>query len=397
MKEVVNDLFINLKVLKKALERVERAFGKESLKKYFPRAEEWLKGKSNPTLNQLEKLASKALIPFYLFFLKDLPEEKISFLYFRAKGEKVEASPELEYTISVIKMRQNFLSAYLEELGWEKNRFIGKINTNMEINQASEIIRDELQLKPNWAEEQKSWSQAFEFLKGRIENLRIFIFTNNVVDNNNYRKLNPREFSGFSLIDEYAPVILVNSADYIASQIFTLIHELSHIGLGMPEEGIFSFMEIDEYQNEIEIFCNKVTGEVLVPERAIIKAFKIYGKNYETLARKFKVSQAVIGLRLLTLGIISKEEYEKEVKYRYETLEEIKKKKEETSGGDFYKIQEKKLGKLFVEIVRCALADGFITYTDAFRLTNLYGKSFYNLVEKRSIKRENRIARHIPS
>lgn len=379
------DVFVNLQVVRKALERIEKSFGKETVKKYFPKADDWLRGTSKPTFRQLELLAHKSLLPLELFFLEEVPAEELSYVYFRAKGRRAEASPELEHTISVMRIRQNFLSAYLQELGWEENRFVGSITIEQGTEEAAKQIRNLLELSPGWAKAVKSWSEAFDVLRNRVEALGIFVFTNSVVDNNNRRKLDPKEFSGFSLIDTYAPVIFVNTADYISSQIFTLMHELCHICLGIQEEGVFSFGEVEEYQDKVEVFCNRVAGEVLVPSQELRKAFESIGKDYEYLAKTFKVSQAVIGIRLMTLGLITREEYEEEVKGKYEVLEELQIKTRETKRGDFYRTQRKKLGSRFIEIVRSALRSGFLTYTDAFNLTSLHGKSFYRLVEEGTI------------
>ncbi len=381
----MGNVFINLTVIKKALERIDKSLGTGTAKRYFPKADDWLKGKSKPTFRQLEQLAQKALLPLELFFLEDVPMEELSYVYFRARGRKAEASPELEHTISVMKIRQNFLSAYLQELGWGKNKLVGNITIEQGIEETAKHIRNLLALHSGWAKAARSWSEAFDMLRDRVEALDIFVFTNNVVDNNNHRKLDPEEFSGFSLIDVYAPVIFVNTADYISSQIFTLMHELCHICLGIQEEGIFSFGEVEEYKDRVEVFCNRVAGEVLVPSEELRDAFVNVGKDYEYLAKMFKVSQAVIGIRLMALGLITMDEYEEEVKGKYEVSEELQIKTRETKGGNFYRIQRKKLGNRFIEIVRSALHSGFLTYTDAFNLTNLRGKSFYKLVEEGTI------------
>ena len=54
-----------------------------------------------------------------------------------------------------------------------------------------------------------------------MEHAGILLVVNGVVGNDTSRRLDPDEFRGFALVDEYAPLIFVNNADFKAAQMFT--------------------------------------------------------------------------------------------------------------------------------------------------------------------------------
>ena len=51
-----------------------------------------------------------------------------------------------------------------------------------------------------------------------------------MVDNNTRRPLDENEFRGFTLVDDIAPLVFVNSHQTLNGQIFTLAHEFAHVG-----------------------------------------------------------------------------------------------------------------------------------------------------------------------
>ena len=78
---------------------------------------------------------------------------------------------------------------------------------------------------------------------------------NGVVGNNTHRKLSVNEFRAFTLIDEYAPLIFINTADSKNGKLFSILHEFVHVLLGKN-----SFYN-DEYGTNMynsaeERFCN---------------------------------------------------------------------------------------------------------------------------------------------
>ena len=48
-----------------------------------------------------------------------------------------------------------------------------------------------------------------------------------------------------------------------AAQMFTLVHELAHLWLGRG--GVINFEDLQPVTHEVELFCNHVAAEFLVP------------------------------------------------------------------------------------------------------------------------------------
>ena len=63
-------------------------------------------------------------------------------------------------------------------------------------------------------------------------------------------------------MDEYAPLVFINGADYKAAQMFTLAHELAHVFIGA--DGVSSFDALEPSPHATELHCNNIAAEFLI-------------------------------------------------------------------------------------------------------------------------------------
>ncbi len=328
--------------------------------------EAWLSHKDKPSVSQLQKFATKFLVPFGYLFLDTPPDESIPFPMFRGKGLSKHFDLNVYDTILYIQRRQNWLEEYLNNNEIDTCQLVNTIHLTTPIGKAVSILRDELHLAPDWAFGHKESEKAVNELAQQLEQSGIFLVFNGVVGNNTHRKVEVSECRGFALFSETAPYIFVNNADSKTAQMFTLIHEAAHIMLGESAghagEGLFD-------QDKTESYCNKVAAEFLVPADMLQS---VWMGDIEAAAKKFKVSEIVIARRAHDVGLMSHNSYRAFCNGYYERP--ITKKK--GGGGNFFNASKKRVGLSFAVHVRNAVNNRQLSYTEAYRLTGLYGKSY---------------------
>lgn len=343
----------------------------------FPRLHQWVSGQSQPTLHQLESLARFTFTPLGFFFLDEPPEEALPIPYFRTRGDEpsYSSSPDLLDTIRVMQRRQTWLREFLVDQGQEMLPFVRSAKLDEPSLVIAERMRKALGLDMGWATREPSWTEALRTLREAMEDAGIMVVVNGIVGNNTHRKLDPDEFRGFVLVDEWAPLVFVNSVDGKAAQMFTLAHELSHVFLG--SSAAFDLREMSPADNRTEQACNKVAAEFLVPEqevREIWSSVRDASDRFQSLARGFKVSVLVAARRALDLHLISKNEFV--AFYRDYLSDERRKAADRAEGGDFYLNQNLRVGRRFASAVVRAVKEGNLLYSEAYRLTDLYGRTF---------------------
>lgn len=361
----------------------------EDLAAKWPSYPKWESGEAMPTMRQLEDLAKKTRTPFGYFFLQEPPKETLPVHDYRTMTDEAvrRPSPDLIETLHTMERRQAWMSEYLREQGAEPLPFFGSATVQMPPVAVAIAITTTLQMQGGWAERHGTWEDALTELREAVERIGVLIVVNGVVGNHNHRKLDPQEFRGFVLPDEYAPLIFVNGTDAKSAQMFTIAHELAHVWLG--KGGLFDLPALSaNLTEETERWCNAVAAEFLVPAEEFLNFWTNLGEDedrFRRVAKHFKVSPIVAARRALDLGAVTLEEFfSYYAKYKEQEVITASKK---PGGGDFYATQNVRLGKRFARTVITAAKAGHLLYKDAYRLTDLTGNTFDAYAEKLGIRR----------
>ena len=340
---------------------------------------------------QADRLAERTHTPLGLLYLSKPPEDKLPIPDFRTRHvdtSPLRASLNLLETVNAMQRRQDWMRDDLIESGEEPLEFVGAFSRKSSHMEVASAMRDVLRMPIGWAEDISTWMAALRFLRSKLDAAGVLVVFNGVVGNSTRRKLDPDEFQGFALVDDYAPLIFVNNADFISAKMFTLVHELAHVFVG--ESGVSQFERMQPSQNDTERFCDQAAAEFLVPESNFRNLWDFDARNspihtgnlFESLARKFKVSAIVAARRALDLDLIDLDTF-------FAFYESHKQQgginQSTSSGGNFWSTQKWRIGPRFAAAVVRAIKEERLTYRDACSLTGLRGDTFDNLAVKLDI------------
>lgn len=261
-----------------------------------------------PTLAQLKTISKVYKRPLAVFFLSKKPEDFDVIRDFRTtanSGDKF--SSKLIFEIRYAQQRQSWASEYRRELGEPILDFVGSVEIGDNVVKTGARIRKLLGVSIS---EQNAWYEKYTALRNWVsmcEDLGLMVFQTGSVDVD--------EMRGFAITDDLAPAVMINAKDAPRARIFTLLHELVHVFLG--ESGVSSIavsLAKKTSDAKTEIFCNAVAGEILVPTKDFRRRMASHeGYSVEEkltiFSRFYTVSKEVIARRMLTLGAISRREY----------------------------------------------------------------------------------------
>jgi len=356
----------------------ERArLGMAELEHRFPRLDGWESGAVEPTLKQLEAYAKATHTPIGYLFLDEPPDEPLPIPDFRTMGGAAirRPTPDLLETVYNCQERQDWYGEYLRETGGERCEFVGSATLESPVVEVAEAIRSALGFDFDERARFPTWDKARSAFIGAADAAGILVMVSCIVMNNTHRRLDPEEFRGFALSDEFAPLVFVNGSDSKSAQMFTMAHELAHIWLG--QSAVSDTTVASPGQNAVERWCNRVAAEVLAPLALVKTQLRDLERNRQapnldtaviTLVRAFKVSSLVILRRLRDVSFLSSHDFDAAYKAEVKRIAELPK---TSSGGDFYLTAAVRYSRRFTRALVESTTEGRTLYRDAFRLLGI--------------------------
>lgn len=293
-------------------------------------------GGSAPTYIQLETLAYEIYKrPLAVFFLPEPPDEKRPSHEFRTlpAAELSTLWSDTYFHIRKAHAYQVSLKDLYSDINPAPIKIWEKISLSFHKSAAAQAVKVR-ELLGIEIEEQAHWDSDEEALRKwrqTIEDMGVFVFKD---------AFKQKSISGFCLQDSKFPVIYLNNSTTKTRQIFSLLHELSHLlfhvnGLSKFEQNYINDLPVNE--RRIEVFCNAVAAEILIPSGDFDSQIKHLPDNvemtseaiYGTLAKRYGVSREAVLRRFLDLGRVKQKFYEAKAA-------EWSKQKKTKPGGHWY-------------------------------------------------------------
>lgn len=347
MKEIVSQKIKNARVLK-GFSQQELAnkvgISKQMISKYE-------KGESFPTSTVLLKFKNQLNVSMNYFFKPNKIE--LGVINFRKKSSFSQKKQDSLEQLIKLKL-ENYLE--IEDLLQIDYSFKNSI-ANEKVNSLEEIENIIITLRNDW-----------EIGLDPIHNII------QLLEDNEIKVIELKDvedtFDGLAtFVNEKFPVIIVNGGFPVERKRFTLLHELGHLLLNLP----------DCDKKEEEGYCNKFASEFLFPKKLVVKEFGVkrdsisLNELIET-QKKYGMSIQAIIYKLVDAGIISKHrqvEFYKKINFDSNIKEKV----------NLSRFETPEKSNRFEQLVYRALSQEIISISKASSLLNkdinsLYEKSF---------------------
>lgn len=261
----------------------------------------WTKGR-RPEVSQLQAFAAAVQRPFSAFLLPHPPASSGPEIKFRSSltAGRRELNPEERRRIREAVRLQQVVSWLTRELGISAPD-VPLYSTKDDDEEVARAIRARLNIP---LETQFTWSSAAEALRSwrqEVERLGVLVLM---------LPMGEESCRGFSVWDDAAPLIAINTAWLPEARVFTLFHELAHLATRTNSACVEdAALRSAAGGDRVERWCERVAAAIAVPSEGLSKVLSELSKNSSRatadlstagrIASRFRVSRRAAALRLI--------------------------------------------------------------------------------------------------
>jgi Zn-dependent peptidase ImmA (M78 family)/transcriptional regulator with XRE-family HTH domain len=294
---------VTSEVLKWAIE--ESGYSAEdlaaSLKLDAATVEAWITGDDRPTQGQFTKLAERLHRPKSIFFLPEPPKTGgVPPRLRSAVGRTTRQLSAAELLHVRRARRMQRLLSLLERDEHGEAVEMPDVTVTSPADIAGARLRTWLRVT---LQEQRDWStarEAFDAWRHALERRGVVVME---------LQLGGDGLRGFSLADDFAPLVAVNTRENLQARIFTLLHELAHLGSGTGTSCLEDVMH-GPGADEVERWCDGVASAAVLPQDALHAELQAAAVTAEPdfalvreIAAKFNVSLRATAVALIRSGL----------------------------------------------------------------------------------------------
>jgi Zn-dependent peptidase ImmA (M78 family) len=339
-------------------------------------------GEHKLTLNQLRLAAEKYDIPFGYFYFSE-PPHKNSFKPvpdFRIEPNfRGNNHYRLEYEIKKCRDNREVFLELAQSLNEEINAF-KVIQPKMSGNVGSEV-RERLSISDRDISS-LTYDDSYNYWKGKIEADGVLVYESQYI---------PDETGviGVAIFYEVLPVILIKRGPYFNERkLFTLLHEYAHLLHGKSAINDASSLTIDESvsnETNIEVICNKLAAEILVPSEKVVP--DAYTKlelveKMVLLAKTFKVTYSTAAVCLKRAKLIDYSQLQQLLALRKKEVDKRKTEVRQSPQIPREIINRLDMGRPMFNVVLNAYSTGLLDVFDTSKILNLRVNKIDRLVSR---------------
>lgn len=335
------------------------------------RIEQWEDGSLAPTINQIRAMADIYARPLAALFMQEPPADdaKRDFPDFRRPETRSQVvSRALQKAMMRAYRQQEALRDVAEDLELPESSVSAKYALDQSLDPA--ILGDQLRsalgidsisrtviLQPD---------ELLRELVRRAENLNVTVIQ--------VQRVTVTEMRGFSLGIGICPIVALNGADWPRGKIFTLLHELAHVGF--RSDGLCDLQRKGD--SRLERLCDTVAASALMPANEFLSTLRKArsGNLTSELARavgiEFGASGEAALLRMVELGSATWDDYwrlKPEFESAYASFKADERQRNAAQDSPiYYQVKRRDLGRRFINQMMTAYQEEVLSSRDLAQL-----------------------------